>query len=54
MSGESFDMPNNLVAGKAMDNRAEIFVIDFLIDNIKDLNLQIKHILLEQFKKKLD
>lgn len=42
MSGESFDMPNNLVAGKAMDNRAGVTVIDFLANNIKDLNLPNK------------
>lgn len=39
MQGESFDLQNNLVGGKAMDNRAGVTVIDFLANNIKDLNL---------------
>lgn len=39
MSGEAIDMPNNLIAGKAMDNRAGVTVIDFLANNIKDLDL---------------
>ncbi|AIA29295.1 M42 glutamyl aminopeptidase family protein [Mycoplasmopsis californica] len=39
MSGETIDMPNNLIGGKAMDNRAGITVIDFLANNIKDLEL---------------
>ncbi|QBF34444.1 M42 family peptidase [Mycoplasmopsis phocirhinis] len=42
MSGESFDMPNDLVAGKAMDNRAGVTVLDFLANNIKNLNLPNK------------
>ncbi|MCT4469691.1 M42 family metallopeptidase [Mycoplasma sp. HS2188] len=42
MSGEAFDMPNNLVAGKSMDNRAGVTVIDFLANNIKDLDLPNK------------
>ncbi|KUH47211.1 M42 family metallopeptidase [Mycoplasmopsis meleagridis] len=39
MSGETIDMPNNLIAGKAMDNRAGVTVIDFLANKIKDLEL---------------
>ncbi|MBU4690037.1 M42 family metallopeptidase [Mycoplasma zalophidermidis] len=42
MSGEAIDMPNNLIAGKAMDNRAGVTVIDFLANNIKDLKLPNK------------
>ncbi|TQC51358.1 M42 family peptidase [Mycoplasmopsis mucosicanis] len=42
MSGEAIDMPNNLIAGKAMDNRAGVTVIDFLANNIKDLDLPNK------------
>ncbi|WP_027120361.1 M42 family metallopeptidase [Mycoplasmopsis lipofaciens] len=40
MSGESLDMPNNLIAGKAMDNRAGVTAIDFVANNIKDLDLK--------------
>ncbi|EGV00004.1 aminopeptidase [Mycoplasmopsis columbina SF7] len=39
MSGEPLDLPNDLVAGKAMDNRAGVTVIDFLANAVKDLDL---------------
>ncbi|WP_029512526.1 M42 family metallopeptidase [Mycoplasmopsis iners] len=39
MSGEAIDMPNDLIAGKAMDNRAGVTVIDFLANTVKDLDL---------------
>ncbi|MBZ4204347.1 M42 family metallopeptidase [Mycoplasma tauri] len=39
MSGEYLEMPNNLVAGKAMDNRAGVTVIDMLANKIKDIEL---------------
>ncbi|WP_029608431.1 M42 family metallopeptidase [Mycoplasma simbae] len=42
MSGEAIDMPNDLIAGKSMDNRAGVTVIDFLANNIKDLDLPNK------------
>ncbi|WP_029513336.1 M42 family metallopeptidase [Mycoplasmopsis primatum] len=39
MSGETLDMPNDLIAGKAMDNRAGVTVIDMLANRIKDIDL---------------
>ncbi|WP_027334715.1 zinc-binding metallopeptidase family protein [Mycoplasmopsis felifaucium] len=39
MSGEYLEMPNNLIAGKAMDNRAGVTIIDMLANKIKDLQL---------------
>ncbi|VEU78408.1 M42 family metallopeptidase [Mycoplasmopsis columbinasalis] len=39
MHGESLDLPNDLISGKAVDNRAGVTVIDFLANNIKDLDL---------------
>lgn len=39
LSGHYFRMPNNLIAGKSVDNRAGVTVIDFLANNIKNLDL---------------
>ncbi|UUM18966.1 M42 family metallopeptidase [Mycoplasma sp. 1018B] len=39
LSGQTFEMPNDLMAGKAMDNRAGVTVIDLLANKIKNLNL---------------
>lgn len=39
MSGETIEMPNNLIGGKAMDNRAGVTVIDILANKIKDMDL---------------
>ncbi|WP_406616859.1 M42 family metallopeptidase [Mycoplasmopsis adleri] len=39
MSGETIEMPNNLIGGKAMDNRAGVTVIDLLANRIKDMDL---------------
>ncbi|WP_027333010.1 M42 family metallopeptidase [Mycoplasmopsis gallinarum] len=39
ISGEYIEMPNDLVGGKAMDNRAGVTIVDMLANNIANLNL---------------
>ncbi|MEE3928223.1 M42 family metallopeptidase [Mycoplasmopsis ciconiae] len=41
LSGETIKMPNNLVGGKAMDNRAGVTAITFIANNVKDLDLPV-------------
>nr|WP_318028727.1 hypothetical protein [Mycoplasmopsis bovis] len=39
MSGETIELRNDLLGGKAMDNRAGVTVIDMLANRIKDIDL---------------
>ncbi|TDV24142.1 endoglucanase [Mycoplasmopsis mustelae] len=39
MSGEYIELANNLIGGKAMDNRAGVTVLEFIANNIADLKL---------------
>lgn len=41
LSGETIYLPNDLMGGKAMDNRAGVTAIDFIANNVKDLDLPV-------------
>ncbi|TNK83633.1 aminopeptidase [Mycoplasmopsis pullorum] len=41
LSGETLRLPNNIIGGKAMDNRAGVTALDFIANNVKDLDLDV-------------
>lgn len=39
LSGETLKFPNNIIGGKAMDNRAGVTAVTFIANNLKDIEL---------------